>query len=73
VSAPVRWTIPAVQQALAARKISARELVQEFYARIEKCNPELNIYLALSPERAYAQADRIDAALASGSPACPWP
>ncbi len=48
------------------RKISARELVKEFYARIDKRNAELNIYLALSPERAYAQADRIDAAIAAG-------
>ena len=39
---------------------------KEFYARIEQRNPELNIYLALSPERAYAQADRIDAAIAAG-------
>jgi aspartyl-tRNA(Asn)/glutamyl-tRNA(Gln) amidotransferase subunit A len=40
--------------------------VKEFYARIEKRNPELNIFLALSPERAYAQADKIDAAIAAG-------
>src|SRR6202040_895496 len=38
----------------------------EFYARIEQHNSELNVYLALSPERAYAQADRIDAAIAAG-------
>lgn len=61
------WTIPAVRAALGARKISARELVSEFYARIEQRNPELNVYLALSPERAYAQADRIDAAIAEGA------
>ncbi|MGH9680011.1 MAG: Asp-tRNA(Asn)/Glu-tRNA(Gln) amidotransferase subunit GatA [Candidatus Acidiferrales bacterium] len=71
MSAAARWTIPAVHEALAARKISARELVQEFYARIEKRNPEFNIYLALSPERAYAQADRIDAAIASGDSLSP--
>src|SRR6202030_3010509 len=34
--------------------------------RIEQRNTELNIFLALSPERAYAQADRIDAAIAAG-------
>ena len=38
----------------------------DFYARIENRNPELNAYLALSPDRAYAQADRIDAAIAKG-------
>ncbi len=60
------WSIPEIQAALGDRKISARELVIEFYGRIEKLNPELNVYLALSPERAYAQADRIDAAIAAG-------
>ena len=52
--------------ALDARKISARELVTEFYALIKQRNPELNVYLALSPERAYAKADQIDAAIAAG-------
>ena len=66
MSAPAKWTIPEVRAALDARKISARELVEEFYARIEQRNSDLNIYLALSPERAYAQADRIDAAIAAG-------
>ncbi len=66
MSAPATWTIPAVRAALDARKISARELTKEFYSRIGERNPELNTYLALSPERAYAQADRIDAAIAAG-------
>ena len=66
MSATAAWTIPEVRAALDARKISARELVKEFYARIERVNAELNIFLTLSPERAYAQADRIDAAVAAG-------
>ena len=66
MSAAAAWTIPAVRSALDARKISARELTKEFYTRIEQRNAELNIFLALSPERAYAQADRIDAAIAAG-------
>jgi aspartyl-tRNA(Asn)/glutamyl-tRNA(Gln) amidotransferase subunit A len=66
VSTATPWTIPAVRAALDGRKISARELVQDFYARIEQRNAELNIYLALSPDRAYAQADKIDAAMAAG-------
>ena len=66
MSAATTWTIPEVRAALDARKISARELVKEFYERIDRRNSELNVYLALSPERAYAQADRIDAAIASG-------
>lgn len=66
MSASTTWTIPEVRAALDARKISARELVREFYARIEKQNPAFNIFLALSPERAYAQADKVDAAIAAG-------
>jgi aspartyl-tRNA(Asn)/glutamyl-tRNA(Gln) amidotransferase subunit A len=66
VSAATSWTVSTVRAALDSKKISARELVNEFYGRIEKRNPELNIFLALSPERAYAQADKIDAAIAAG-------
>ena len=39
------WTIDGVQEALAAKKISARELAADFYKRIEAKNPELNAYL----------------------------
>ena len=54
------WTIDGVRQALGAKKISARELLADFYKRIEAKNPELNAYLALTPERARRQADRIE-------------
>ncbi len=66
MSGAVPWTIAGVRAALAAKKISARELAAEFYSRIDRRNPELNAYLTLSPERAYAQADRVDAAVARG-------
>jgi len=66
VSAATSWTIAGVRAALEAKKISARELAAEFYARIDSRNRELNAFLTLSPERAYAQADRIDAAIARG-------
>ena len=65
------WTIEAVRAALEAKKVSARELTAEFYARIERENPALNAFLALSPERAYAQADRIDAQIARGDRLAP--
>ncbi|MGH9692385.1 MAG: Asp-tRNA(Asn)/Glu-tRNA(Gln) amidotransferase subunit GatA [Candidatus Acidiferrales bacterium] len=66
MSAATPWTIANVAAALGAKKISARELTADFYSRIEKRNPELNAFLTLSPERAYAQADRVDAAVARG-------
>jgi aspartyl-tRNA(Asn)/glutamyl-tRNA(Gln) amidotransferase subunit A len=65
------WTIDGVRDALTAKKISARELAAEHYARIETRNPELNAFLTLSPERAYAQADRVDAMVAAGKPLPP--
>src|SRR6266702_3102606 len=65
------WTIDRVREALAAKKISAGELAGEFYKRIEARNPELNAYLALSPERARRQADKIDALVAAGKPLPP--
>jgi aspartyl-tRNA(Asn)/glutamyl-tRNA(Gln) amidotransferase subunit A len=66
MSAPATWTIRSVRAALESKKVSARELTAEFYRRIEKRNPELNAYLTLSPERAYARADLVDAARARG-------
>jgi aspartyl-tRNA(Asn)/glutamyl-tRNA(Gln) amidotransferase subunit A len=60
------WTIDGVREALTARKVSARELTQDFFARIAERNGELNAYLALSPERALAQADKIDSMRADG-------
>ena len=66
MSGTAPWTIAGVRSALAAKKISARELAADFYGRIDRRNAELNAYLTLSPERAYAQADRIDAAVARG-------
>ena len=60
------WTIAGVRKALQAKKISARDLAREFYAQIDRRNPELNAFLTLCPERAYAQADRVDASIAQG-------
>src|SRR6266404_9972163 len=62
------WTIERVREALASKKISARELATDYYERIEARNPELNAYLTLSQERAFAQADRMDALVAAGKP-----
>jgi aspartyl-tRNA(Asn)/glutamyl-tRNA(Gln) amidotransferase subunit A len=66
MSAAAPWTVTGVQAALRAKKVSARELATEFYANIDRQNPVLNAYLTLSPERAYAQADRVDATITRG-------
>jgi aspartyl-tRNA(Asn)/glutamyl-tRNA(Gln) amidotransferase subunit A len=65
------WTIETVREALEAKKTSARELVADFYARIERRNPELNAFLALCPERAYRQADNVDHLIAEKAPLPP--
>jgi aspartyl-tRNA(Asn)/glutamyl-tRNA(Gln) amidotransferase subunit A len=65
------WTIQGVKDALLGKKVSARELSAEFFKRIAARNSELNAYLALSPERAYRQADKIDALVAAGKPLPP--
>src|SRR5260221_9679622 len=62
------WTIESVKTAIEAKKVSARELAAEHFKRIAARNGELNAYLTLSEERAYAQADKIDAAEAAGKP-----
>jgi aspartyl-tRNA(Asn)/glutamyl-tRNA(Gln) amidotransferase subunit A len=65
------WTIDSVREALSAKKISAHELTDEFYKRIAARNTELNAYLTLSNERAYKQAERVDALVAAGKPLPP--
>jgi aspartyl-tRNA(Asn)/glutamyl-tRNA(Gln) amidotransferase subunit A len=65
------WTISTIREALLAKRTSARELAQDYLSRIEKQNPSLNAFLAMSTERALAQADRTDAAIATGKPLPP--
>jgi aspartyl-tRNA(Asn)/glutamyl-tRNA(Gln) amidotransferase subunit A len=66
MSATANWTIDSVRDALRTKEISARELAKDFFARIENRNRQLNAFLALSIDRAYEQADRIDAMIAKG-------
>jgi len=66
-----RWTIASARAAIVAKKISARELAADYFQRIAARNGELNAYLQLSEERAYAQADKVDSLIAAGKPAPP--
>jgi aspartyl-tRNA(Asn)/glutamyl-tRNA(Gln) amidotransferase subunit A len=65
------WTIDTAREAIATKQISARELADEFYRRIDARNLELNAFLTLCHERAYTQAERIDALVAAGKPLSP--
>ena len=71
MSGETPWTITRIREALQSKRLSARELTKEFYARIERRNPELNAFLTLCPERAHAQADRVDTSIAQGDPLGP--
>ncbi|MCS5690479.1 Asp-tRNA(Asn)/Glu-tRNA(Gln) amidotransferase subunit GatA [Cyanobium sp. FGCU-6] len=51
--------------------VSARELTDQQLARIAAVEPEVHAFLEVTAERARADADRIDAALAAGDPLPP--
>jgi aspartyl-tRNA(Asn)/glutamyl-tRNA(Gln) amidotransferase subunit A len=61
-------TIRDVREAIAGKKASAREITADFYRRIGERNKEVNAFLTLCEERAYKQADRVDATVAAGKP-----
>jgi aspartyl-tRNA(Asn)/glutamyl-tRNA(Gln) amidotransferase subunit A len=50
---------------------SATLLAEDHYERIAAVDPEIHSYLALTKERAFAQAARVDAAVKAGDPVGP--
>ncbi|HEY6342655.1 MAG TPA: Asp-tRNA(Asn)/Glu-tRNA(Gln) amidotransferase subunit GatA [Bryobacteraceae bacterium] len=59
-------TIDSIRAGLLAKEFSAEELTRETLAKAEAGNSKTNAYLTLSPERALAQARRVDEKLAAG-------
>lgn len=59
-------TIDAARSALASGSITATELAEQHYAEIASHDEEINSFLALSRERAMAQAQKIDGIVARG-------
>jgi len=49
----------------------AQDLARGYYDRIAEKNPRLNVYLSLTKERAFAQAERVDALAVKGDPLPP--
>jgi aspartyl-tRNA(Asn)/glutamyl-tRNA(Gln) amidotransferase subunit A len=64
-------TLADIRRLLARREASARQLTEQYYRRIEERDPEVRAYLALCPERAYAQAEALDARVRAGQPLPP--
>jgi aspartyl-tRNA(Asn)/glutamyl-tRNA(Gln) amidotransferase subunit A len=64
-------TIESARTAIAEKRISASSLVEQFYSKIKAENPEINAYLALSEDRAFAQAKHIDDLVSKGAPLPP--
>jgi aspartyl-tRNA(Asn)/glutamyl-tRNA(Gln) amidotransferase subunit A len=60
----VELTAHDLHEALKKRSISAKELVNAFYARIESVEKGVRAYNTLTQKEALAQADRIDQAIA---------
>src|SRR5271157_4843284 len=59
-------TIAAARDGLRARDFTARELTEAHLAAIAALNPRLNAFITVTGERALAQADAADEALARG-------
>ena len=65
-SDPALLTLIEVAAALAARKMSSREVTQACLTRIAKAQPKLNAFMSIEADSALAEADAADAALARG-------
>jgi aspartyl-tRNA(Asn)/glutamyl-tRNA(Gln) amidotransferase subunit A len=64
-------TTSEIRTHLTERTVSAEEIARTHLARIEEKDKEVRAYLHLSPERALAQAQRIDQLVAAGEPLPP--
>ena len=59
-------TLSELRDGVASGRVKATDLAERYYERIEQLNPQLNIFLSLTKERALKQAAAIDAAAAKG-------
>ncbi|MSQ55394.1 MAG: amidase [Betaproteobacteria bacterium] len=58
---------------IGARKVSAAEVIGAYVGRIERINPQVNAIVTFLPERALAEAKKLDRLLARRSSASPGP
>jgi aspartyl-tRNA(Asn)/glutamyl-tRNA(Gln) amidotransferase subunit A len=64
-------TLAEVRAGVESGAEKAADLAASYYDRIADLNPQLNVYLSLAKERAFAEAERIDAMAARGDPLPP--
>src|SRR6202047_2927855 len=64
---PALLSLTAIAQAIAAKRVSSREVTQSCLDRIAQWQPRLNAFMAIEAEEALAAADAADAALAKGN------
>jgi aspartyl-tRNA(Asn)/glutamyl-tRNA(Gln) amidotransferase subunit A len=61
-------TLAELRAEISAGTTKARDLAARYYSRIADINPRLNVFLSLTKERAFEQAERVDALAAKGDP-----
>jgi aspartyl-tRNA(Asn)/glutamyl-tRNA(Gln) amidotransferase subunit A len=59
-------TLAELRAGIVEGRTKAADLAAGYYERIARVNPQLNVYLALTKERALKQAERVDAMAAKG-------
>jgi aspartyl-tRNA(Asn)/glutamyl-tRNA(Gln) amidotransferase subunit A len=64
-------TIESTRAAIAEKRVTPSALVEDFYKKIKADDTEINAWLTLSEDRAYAQAKRIDDLVNKGAPLPP--
>lgn len=64
-------TISEIREMITQRKASAAELQSANFERIRQMDPQVRAFIALSPERALAQAQKVDREFALGKPLGP--
>ena len=64
-------TLSELREGIASGRVKAADLANSYYARIEQVNPQLNVFLSFTKERALEQAARVDTTAAKGDPLGP--
>ena len=63
---PALWTVGQLSDAISKRRLSSRELLENYLQRVERLNPALNAVVTLDAERAFQAAAAADEATARG-------